>query len=488
MGQLEGSATLGQGTVPSAGVVPLVVDLDGTLIRSDLLVESYFALLAAQPVTALRTLAALRQGKAVLKARIADEAVIELHTLPFDPAVLDFLRREKAKGRRIYLASATDRRFVAQVAGHIGLFDGAFGSDGETNLSGARKAELLCREFGEKGFDYIGNAWVDVAVWQRCATPIVANASPRLAERLRRRFPAVVQVGTYRPRLSDYTRAMRVHQWLKNILIFVPMLAGHVLTGEAVLASLVAFVAFSLCASSVYLLNDLLDLANDRAHETKRHRPLASGAVPMLHGAAMIPLLLLGSLLLGLLLPPAFLALLGAYYVATMAYSLMLKRRLLVDVMTLSLLYTLRMLAGGAAVGVMISPWLMGFSIFLFLCLAIVKRYTELEACARQGREMPRGRGYMVADAPMLGSLGAASGYAAVLVLALYINSPEVSRLYAHPNYLWLVCVLLLYWISRVLMIAHRGEMNDDPVIFAAKDRISLAVGAATLAVVVAST
>lgn len=473
---------------PSSESRPLVVDLDGTLVKTDLLVESFFALLAVDPAAALRAVLALRRGRPALKAVLADRAVVELHSLPFDQAVLDYLRGEKAKGRRIYLASATDRRYVEAIADHVGLFDGAFGSDATTNLAGDRKAQRLCAEFGAQGFDYIGNAWVDVAVWRACAVPVVANPSPALVQRLKPLFPGLVTVGAQRPRPADYARAMRLHQWLKNVLIFVPMLAGHVITAQSVLGCLIAFLSFSLCASSVYLLNDLLDLANDRAHDSKRHRPLASGAIPILHGVALVPLLLLAALLLALLLPAAFLALLALYYVTTMAYSLLLKRKLLVDVMTLSLLYTLRMLAGGAAVAVAISPWLMGFSIFLFLCLAIVKRYTELEACARKGREMPRGRGYLVADAPMLGSLAAASGYAAVLVLALYINSPEVHQLYARPEYLWLVCLLLLYWISRVLMIAHRGEMHDDPVIYAVKDRSSLAVGAATLVVVLAST
>lgn len=467
--------------------VPLVVDLDGTLIKSDLLVESFFSLLTVNPVAALTAVFAWRQGRAALKARIADEAVLELHNLPFDTDVLAYLHAEKAKGRKIYLASATDRRLVEAVAAHVGLFDGAFGSDGTVNLSGGRKAELLCLEFGEGGFDYIGNAQADLPIWNRCARPIAANAPPGLLARLKRRHAGLLILGSRKPRLADYLRALRVHQWLKNILVFVPMLAGHVLTAEVLLHAVVAFVAFSLCASSVYLLNDLLDLANDREHATKRHRPLASGTVPVLHAVALIPVLLLSALVLGLAVPPQFLAVLTLYYLTTMAYSLMLKRWLLVDVMTLAVLYSLRLLAGGVAVGVTISPWLMGFSTFLFLCLAIVKRYTELEACARQGRTTPRGRGYMVADAPMLGSLGAASGYGAVLVLALYINSPEVRALYATPQYLWLACLLLLYWVSRVLMLAHRGEMHDDPVIFAVKDRVSQIVGALVLAVVVVS-
>ena len=469
-------------------IIPLVVDLDGTLIKSDLLVESFFALLTVRPAAALAGLLALRQGRAALKARLADEAVLELHTLPFDPDVLAFLRAEKAKGRRLYLASAADRRLVEAVAAHVGLFDGAFGSDGVINLSGSRKAELLCREFGVGKFDYMGNADADLPVWERCARPIAVNAPAGLLRRLRSRYPGLLILGSLAPRVADYLRALRVHQWLKNILILVPMLAGHMLTAEALMRATAAFVAFSLCASSVYLLNDLLDLANDRDHATKRHRPLASGAVPVLHGIMLIPLLLGGGLLLGLAASAKFIAVLLLYYLMTLAYSLLLKRRLLVDVMTLSVLYSLRIVAGGAAGGIPISPWLMGFSVFLFLCLALVKRYTELEVCAREGKAMPRGRGYRVSDAPMLGSLGAAAGYGAVLVLALYINSPEVRALYATPEYLWLVCLLLLHWVSRLLMLAHRGEMHDDPVIFAVTDRTSLITGALVVAVVLAST
>jgi 4-hydroxybenzoate polyprenyltransferase/phosphoserine phosphatase len=463
---------------------PLVVDLDGTLLKSDLLAESFFSLLAAKPGAALKAAMTLARGKAALKARIADEAVVELHSLPFDQEVLALLRAEKAKGRRLYLASATDQRYVTEIAAQLELFDGAFGSDGVVNLSGERKAALLCQEFGPGGFDYIGNSAADLPVWRHCATPIAANAPPALLRRLRREFPGLQTLGSQTPRPGDYLRAMRVHQWSKNVLVFVPMLAGHVLGIGALLKGLLAFVAFSLCASGVYLLNDLLDLANDRAHATKRHRPLASGAIPVMHGVALVPLLLIVAAILGLIASPAFVGVLGLYFVTTLAYSLALKRWLLVDVMTLSVLYTLRMVAGGVAVVVPISPWLMGFSVFLFLCLAIVKRTTELEALGRAGKDMPRGRGYVVSDAPMLGSLGAASGYGAVLVLALYINSPEVHALYRAPQYLWLVCLLMLYWVSRMLMLAHRGEMHDDPVIFAVRDRVSLMVGALVLLVV----
>ena len=234
-------------------------------------------------------------------------------------------------------------------------------------------------------------------------------------------------------------------------------------------------------------MNDLFDLTNDRAHIRKRHRPLASGAIPILHAVVLVPLLLALAIALGLATSAPFLGVLGLYFLVTTAYSMVLKRLVLIDVMTLSILYSLRIFAGSVAVGVPISPWLMALSVFLFLCLALVKRNTELVAWAREGKDSARGRGYRVSDIPMLGALGAAAGYGAVLVLALYINSTEVHALYGRPHFLWLVCLLLLYWISRLLLMAHRGDMHDDPVVFAVKDRTSLVTGAIVVTIALIS-
>ncbi|MBF0334917.1 MAG: UbiA family prenyltransferase [Alphaproteobacteria bacterium] len=464
--------------------VPLVVDLDGTLIKTDLLIETFFALLGAKPLIALRMVGMLRFGKARLKAELADHAVIDLHTLPFDDAALDCVRAAKTAGRKVYLASASDQRLVADIADHLGMFDGAFGSDGSTNLVGSRKADRLCEIFGAGGFDYIGNADVDVPVWDRCREPVAANVPTALLRKLRLRYSGLREIGGAPPSLADYTRAVRPHQWLKNVLLFVPLLAAHTTSLHALGTALLAFVAFSLCASSVYLLNDLLDLGSDRRHHSKRERSLASGRIPLIHAVLLTPVLLGAALGLSLLLPWKFLGVLCLYYATTLLYSLWLKRHMLIDVMTLAVLYTVRVFAGGVACGIAISPWLMGVSMFLFLCLALVKRYTELEARIRCGEGNPTGRGYALSDVGMLGSLAAASGYAAVVVLALYINGPEVHGLYSHPEVLWLGCLLVLYWISRVLMVAHRGAMDDDPVIFAIRDRVSQIVGLAFMAVV----
>jgi 4-hydroxybenzoate polyprenyltransferase len=275
--------------------------------------------------------------------------------------------------------------------------------------------------------------------------------------------------------IAPYLRALRPHQWVKNLLVFVPMLAAHQLDVATFFQSLLAFAAFSLVASSVYVVNDLLDLSADRAHPRKRLRPFASGAIPLSQGTGMAGGLLLVGLLLALPLGGSFLAVMGLYCVATTAYSLHLKRRVLVDIALLAALYSIRLLAGGAATGIPLSVWLLAFSIFLFFSLAAVKRQAELVDAAKDGRLGASGRGYQIDDLPILSMMAVASGYLAVLVMALYLASPGVVELYAFPQALWGICCLLLYWVSRMVLVAHRGGMHDDPIVFALRDRVSRA-------------
>ncbi len=474
----------------SVGEVPLVVDLDGTLTRSDLLIESFFRLFALDPLSLFKVLPWLAQGKAVCKARIADRATLEWHTLPLNQELLSFIRSERSRGRHVYLASASDRRYVAALADHLGLFDGVFASDGATNLSGAEKARVLCEAFGEKGFDYAANADVDLPVWKAARRAILVDVPQRLRRKIDMICSQVHEVSAPRSRTAwwvGYARAMRVHQWLKNALVFLPVLASHSLDAATLGSAGLAFVSFCLCASSVYLLNDLLDLPNDRQHPTKRHRPFASGAIPLAHGLVLIPLLLLGAGLTAMNLPLGFLGVLATYYCITLGYSLVLKRKIVVDVLTLGGLYTTRVIAGAVATGIALSQWLLVFSMFLFLSLALIKRYGELLERSRSQRgQQLAGRGYRTGDAPIVATLAGASGYLSVLVLALYINSADVHEMYRYPDVLWAVALLLLYWISRALMLAHRGEMHDDPVVFAVRDRVSqVTVGLAWLVVLI---
>jgi 4-hydroxybenzoate polyprenyltransferase/phosphoserine phosphatase len=472
---------------PDAADLPLVVDVDGTLLQTDILFESFLALLANRPWQAVRAMLALLRGKAALKAFIAERAEIPVGSLPVNQAVLDFLHQQKAKGRKIYLASASDRRPVAALAEHLGLFDGVFASDGALNLAGSAKAAALCAEFGDKGFDYAGDSVVDLVVWRRARKAILVNAAPRLIVRAEREFGAVLCIPGQRPQLPDYVWSLRMHQWLKNLLIFVPALAAHQ-WGHLIDIGLPAFLSFSLCASSVYLLNDMLDLKDDRTHPTKCNRPFARGALPLSQGFLLVPASLsLAAVLAAWFLPLDFVGVLATYWGMTLGYSLYLKRRMLVDVVMLTCLYGLRILAGGVAMKVTPSPWLLGFSLFLFFSLALVKRCTELIDRADAGSAETAGRAYQRDDLPILEAMSAASGYAAVVVMALYINSAAVVALYRRPEILWFICLILVYWISRVLLLTRRGEMHDDPVVFAATDRISLLCGASVAAVLLAS-
>lgn len=457
--------------------VPLIVDVDGTLLKTDLLLETFLALLSRKPWNAFLALTELRHGKAAFKARLAKEAEIDISLMPLREEVVTFLRGEKARGRKVYLASAADAHLVLALSEHLGLFDGVLGSDGKVNLSGTAKAEALCARFGKAQFDYVGDSRADLKVWSTCNVAIVAGGRGAWRSGIAGGRPGVVEITGSSPRIRDYIEALRPHQWLKNVLVFVPAVAGHVLMSTW-FGSILAFISFCLCASAVYIVNDLLDLHADRQHPRKRNRPFASGRVPLMHGAVMAPVLLLAGFSLTAFLPRVFAVVLMGYLVLTTLYSFWLKRKVLVDVVTLACLYAARVIGGSVATGVLISQWLEAFSIFLFLSLALVKRSGELVDRVNSGRGDSGGRGYRLTDLPVLESMAAASGYLSVLVMALYLNSEAVVQLYAKPHRLLLICIAVLFWTSRMLLKAHRGQMHDDPIVFAARDRVSLGVGA----------
>lgn len=463
----------------------LCVDLDGTLIHSDLLLESFLLLIKQNPLYLLLVPLWLLKGKAHLKQQIASRVVLDGAALPYTQPLLAWLKEQKAAGRSLWLVTASDERLAQAVAQHVGLFDGVMASNGSTNLSGRNKAQALVQRFGEKGFDYCGNARIDLDVWPHARGAIVVNGSQGLEAQARACTQLVTSFPGPRAGLKVVTKALRVHQWAKNALIFVPVAAAHQLGDAGVLLdALLAFVAFSLCASSVYLLNDMLDLEADRQHHSKCKRPFAAGTLSLLFGLAAAPLLLLGALLISLcLLPAKFLAVLAAYYVVTLAYSFSLKRMVMVDVLTLAGLYTVRIVAGAAATGIALSFWLLMFAIFIFLSLAIVKRYAELHQMKVQGKLSAKGRGYQVEDLGLLSSLGGASGYLSILVLALYLNSPDILHMYRQPKLVWCMVPIMLYWISRIWMETHRGNMHDDPLVYALKDRVSLLTGALAVGV-----
>ena len=485
------AAEIPPGETPDGVVRPLVVDLDGTLLKTDLLVESFLHLVARNPWAAIRALGALWHGKAALKEALAKEAVLDIATMPTDPAVLALIAERHATGAQVVLASASDETYVRAVAEHIGGFDAVMGSKDGLNLSGANKAAALVECFGERGFDYVGNAKADLPIWDKVHTAYLAGGGRGLARRLKARHANAHVLAYAGKSVRSYLRAMRPHQWLKNLLVFAPAAAGHTLFGH-IGVLLVAFLAFSLCASSVYITNDLLDLAGDRAHPRKRYRPFASGDVPALGGAVLAGMLLLAGFALGAALPGDFVWVMGAYYLLTSAYSFYLKRKPVVDVIALACLYGMRMVAGGHASDTPLSLWIEALAIFLFLSLALLKRSAELVSRIQAGRNDGAveiaGRGYMLTDLPIIEAMSAAAGYNAVLVLALYINTAQERAAYAHPDRLFFLCVLLLAWISRMLVITRRGWMNDDPIVFAVRDKWSQVIGLACAGVVFAAT
>lgn len=457
---------------------PLIVDLDGTLICTDMLHETAIRVLKENPFHILLAPYWLLQGKAVLKRHLANHTNFDASSLPYNYDLIEWLKQQKSQGRKIILCTASDLSIATSISEYLGIFDEVLASNRDMNLAGKHKANVLVKRFGHAGFDYIGNSIADMQVWEQARRGVVVNASEAVVQQASK----ICEIEKIFPvKSSDFAtwrRVLRLHQWLKNLLLFIPLLAAHQFVNiNTWLVLVLAFFAFSLCASSVYIANDLFDLESDRQHPRKCIRPFASGLVPIWKGAVLAPLLLLGSFSLAWLVGGTFLSWLVFYFVLTSAYSWGLKRLLLVDCLILAMLYTLRIVAGTAAANMELSFWLLAFAVFLFLSLAFIKRYAELEMQLLRGKEKIHGRGYHTSDAPLIQTMGITSGYAAVLVLALYLNSDKVIQLYRTPEFIWGTVPVMLFWISWMWMKAHRGEMHDDPLVFALKDKASLLAG-----------
>ncbi|WP_158941704.1 UbiA family prenyltransferase [Granulicella sp. S190] len=488
--------------IDNAALPILCVDLDGTLVKSDTLHDSALAVARHHPAALLHLPAWLLQGKAALKRHLAATVQLDVAHLPYNRELVQYLEQQHATGRPIYLATAADADTAQRVADHLGLFTGVLASDGQLNLAGKNKLAAFQSQFGDN-FSYIGNAIPDLTLLESCKEPMVANPTPALRAALRK--ARVIPVRTFNETASSFKswlKAIRLHQWAKNVLIFLPLLLAHIHAPGLVAGAILAFFSFGLCASATYIVNDLLDLEADRQHPRKRRRPFASGDLSALAGVAVAILFLAASLALALLVPVViaaispnsallrphqFLLWLGIYLVTTLAYSLRLKRAVLVDVIVLSGLYTIRIIAGSAATGVAVSTWLAGFSIFFFLSLAFVKRFAELENLRDRGGVSAGGRGYHITDIEQLRSFGSASGYASVVVLTLYISNLDAAQLYQHTNRLWLLVPVLLLWISRLWFRASRGQLDEDPVVYAITDRRSLLMGALVVLIVLSA-
>ncbi|WP_263417087.1 UbiA family prenyltransferase [Terriglobus albidus] len=482
--------------------VPLCVDLDGTLVKSDTLHDALMVMLRQSPASILKTFGWLRQGKAAFKRNVTSVVMLDAAHLPYNHALLQYLREEKANGRKIYLATAAEKALADRVAGHLGIFDGVLASDGKINLAGKNKLAAFQQMFPE-GFCYIGNALPDAKLLAACQTPMVANPHGRLKVAMKRSGTVPVRVfDDKKPPLKAFLKAIRIHQWAKNVLIYLPLLLAHQIRWNTVVGATVAFLSFSFCASATYIINDLLDLEVDRRHPRKRLRPFAAADLSVGAGFGIVASFLAISVLLGVALPYLFHAVpghawlaqphkfllwLAIYAAMTLSYSFRLKRMMLVDVIILSMLYTLRIVVGSVSTGIPVTTWLGAFSIFFFLSLAFAKRFAELENLRAREKDNAAGRGYRVSDLEQLRTFGSASGYAAVVVLALYLNSLTAQNLYPHLTRLWLLIPIIILWISRLWMVASRGDLDEDPVVYALEDRRSLILGGLMLIVVLSA-
>jgi 4-hydroxybenzoate polyprenyltransferase len=475
------ASTAGTG---SDDLIPLFVDLDGTLLLTDTLAEMAVDFIKNAPWKAPLLLFWLMKGRAHLKSRLAESWTPNPATLPFNQDVLDYLRAEHSSGRPLILATASPERAARRIADHLGIFSSVLATSETVNLKGKRKAAAIRSRAGER-FLYAGNSSADFPIWRQSAGAVLAGAPRHFDARLKRDgIPIVASFPRPRKRLW---RILRAHQWVKNVLILLPIATSHRFDPTLLTIALTAFAAFSLTASAIYIVNDILDVESDRDHPHKRLRPFASGSVPLAWGVVAAIVLVLGSAALSLALPVNARWLLLAYLAATMAYSLKLKRMLFADVLALAAFYTMRVFFGGAATGIQISSWTLAFFMFVFLALALTKRLSELRVkSATQDTSLP-GRGYHVVDIPQITGLAAASSYASVVVFALYINSPEAMALYHHPERLWLICPFLIYWLSRFLLISNRGTLHHDPIVFATRDRGSYVVACCVAVIVLFS-
>jgi len=483
-----GSAT---GAKPAKTPLPvLCVDLDGTLIRGNVLWECVLVLLKTRPLSLLLLPYWLLSGRAAFKRQLAARIQLDPARLPYRPQVLDLLRQEKARGRRIALTTAADRALAEAISGYLGLFDEVHASDGHVNLKGQTKAAFLEQHYADNGFEYVGDSVADAEVWRKARAAYVVGTEARAEQAA---AVTTVKATILEPRVSlrtsarTWISALRGHHWAKNLLLFLPLALSHNLAIEPVLRTVAGFALYGLCASGLYILNDLLDLHSDREHPWKKERPFAAGEISIPGGLLASLVLLTTALGLGLLLDLQFGLALLSYAALTMLYSLYLKKIALLDVFVLSSFYSFRILAGALISATPLSQWFLAFSMFLFLSLAMAKRYSELVNASDLVRAGNSGRGYHTGDRELLLSLGVGSSFSAVVIFSLYVHSTDVRLLYSSPEFLFLLCPIVLYWLSRTWLLAHRGELKEDPVTLAMRDPVSYGVALASAGVITAS-
>ena len=453
-------------------MTPLCVDLDGTLIKTDMLIESVVLLLRQNPLIIFLFPIWIMKGKSNFKRQIASRVSMDVSCLPYNREFLSYLNEEYHTGRKLVLVTASDMLIARPIADFVEIFSEVIASDGKINLKGSNKLKAIKNKLEGQAFDYAGNSNDDLVIWRECNEAIVVNASRKTLENAKKISKVSKHFNNRKNYVRSFIKSLRCHQWFKNVLIFIPVITSHQIMNLQILTdAIIAFIAFCFCSSSAYILNDLMDLETDRNHFAKKYRPFAAGEFPLAWGIILAPLLLSISLLIAIVLNREFLFLLSTYYLVTLLYSVRLKEVVLVDVVTLAVLYTFRVVGGNLATAIPVSNWLLAFTVFLFFSLALIKRYSELYAIDNQQKRKIMRRDYSPDDKNIVAMFGTASGYISVLVLAFYINSKQILVLYKYPQLLWLLCLVLLYWISRMWLITYRGKMDTDPLVYAMKDK-----------------
>jgi len=466
--------------------LPLVIDLDGTLTPTDTLLESVIKLVKQSPLNIVRLARWLLKGKAEFKGLVAANSFTSPETLPYRDELLDYLSQEKESGRQLVLATASHKIVAEGVSQHLGIFDEIIATD-SINLKGKNKLDAIQNAIGEE-FVYAGDSAADIPIWKTAKAAVLVGASASTAKTIRQIIPIEAEFHQKQVRLHTLAKALRIHQWLKNLLVFVPMLTAFSFMDTAKLInSVIAFFAFSLAASATYLVNDILDLDSDRAHSIKRFRPLASAQVTISSALIIAGACLMTALGMAWMVSTQFLEILVLYLIITTSYSWILKQYVLIDVIVLSLLYTIRIIAGSIAISVITSTWLLAFSLFFFFSLALVKRCSELVSLDKAGIDATSGRDYRVGDLTVLWPLGIGAAICSVVVFGLFISSEETVARYASPHILWLIAIGLIYWLSRLWLKTTRGEMHHDPVVYAIKNSTSRTVILLMVAIMIAA-
>ncbi len=451
--------------------IPLCVDLDGTLIKSDMMFESMAILIKSNPIYLLMIPIWFIKGKLYLKEQLFNRVQIDIDTMPLNDEIVNFLINEKKSGRTILLVTASLQYYADKYKEKFNFLDEAIGSKDGINLSAKYKAEYLKGRFGDKNYDYIGDSHKDLVVWSFAQNALIVSDNTILINKAKEITNIAETWGrTNTPKYKIIFKQLRIYQWVKNLLIFLPALLAHSLEFNIYFQLLLSFLSFSFVASSIYIFNDLMDLNSDRKHKIKKNRPLAAGNFRISDAFVYTILLMTIGIMIGVFINISFIIVLLIYLITTYLYSIYLKRIYIVDIITLALLYTMRIIAGSATSGFIISEWLAAFALFFFFSMGALKRFTELK---NSKNEKLSGRAYIADDMNIVQIMGICSSMISVLVMVLYINSNTISQLYSNPKILYLIIPILLHWNMRVWVLADRSMMNEDPIVFSIKDKYS---------------